>query len=127
MNYPYQKDISGVHYPLIDLLISYKNNSTRLFSLVDSGASISIFRPEVALMLGLKIETGKKIEMGGVGGKISGYLHQLRLDIAGKILSAPVVFSHQYEVSFNLLGREEVFKHFQIIFEENKLQTRFEK
>jgi hypothetical protein len=55
-----------------------------------------------------------------VGGRIKGYIHKLKIEIAGKKFLCPVVFSHEYTVSFNLLGREAVFKQFRIIFEEKK-------
>ncbi|PIP88438.1 hypothetical protein COW80_00325, partial [Candidatus Beckwithbacteria bacterium CG22_combo_CG10-13_8_21_14_all_01_47_9] len=59
-----------------------------------------------------------------VGGHIKGYLHRLKIEIAGRKFTCPVVFSREYLVSFNLLGREGFFKKFRIIFEEknNQLQ-----
>ena len=81
---------------------------------------MSIFRAEVADALGIVIEKGKQLYLGGVGGHIKGYLHQLDIQIAEKTFPCPVVFSREYLVSFNLLGREAFFKQFRIIFEEKK-------
>lgn len=61
-------------------------------ALIDSGATVSIFKAEVAEALGIDIETGKEI----------------------------------YLVSFNLLGRQEFFRRFRIIFEEKKNSVRLE-
>ena len=48
-----------------------------------------------------------------------GFLRR-RVKIAGKKFFCPVVFSHEYMVSFNFLGREAFFGQFKIIFEEKK-------
>lgn len=119
-NFPYQKNSIGDFFPIVDLFISKTNRTARIFALVDSGATISIFREDVAEQLGVVIEEGKETHLGGVGGRIKGYIHTLDVEIAGKKFLCPVVFSHEYIVSFNLLGREAVFRQFKIIFEEKK-------
>jgi len=118
--FPYQRNSVGDFFPTIDLFVSKNDRATRIFALVDSGATVSIFREDVAEQLGLVIENGKETYLDGVGGRIKGYIHKLEIEIAGKKFFCPVVFSHEYTVSFNLLGREAVFKQFRIIFEENK-------
>ena len=114
--FPYQRNSIGDSFPVIDLFVSQNNRTARIFVLVDSGATVSIFREDVAEQLGITIESGKETFLGGVGGRIKGYVHRLDIEIAGKKLLCPVVFSHEYMVSFNLLGREAVFKKFKIIF-----------
>lgn len=118
--FPYQKNSASDFFPVIDFLVSKNDRAARIFALVDSGATVSIFREDVAEQLGVVIENGKEIYLGGVGGHIKGYLHKLEVEIAGKKFICPVVFSHEYLVSFNLLSREAVFKQFKIIFEEKK-------
>ena len=118
--FSYQKISSGDFYPVIDFFVSNKIFTTRIFALIDSGATICIFKEDVAEQLGITIENGEEIYLGGVGGRIKGYIHKLEVDIAGKKFLCPVVFSHEYLVSFNLLGREAVFNQFKIIFEEKK-------
>ncbi len=121
MNFPYKRDSAGEFYPIVDLFADYKGKTAKIFTLLDSGASISIFKPEVAESLGLDIERGKITYLGGVGGRIKGYVHELQLDIAGKLLKVPVVFSYEYTVSLNLLGRSGIFKNFKILFDEKNL------
>lgn len=87
-------------------------------ALVDSGATVSIFGEETANSLGIDIEKGNKIILGGVGGRIVGYVHNLRMRIAGREFFCPVVFSREYLVSFNLLGRQGFFDQFLITFDE---------
>lgn len=118
--FPYQKNSSGKFFPVIDIFVSKNDRVARIFTLVDSGATISIFKEEVAEQLNITIEDGKEIFLGGVGGRIRGYTHTLEIEVDGKIFSCPVVFSREYLVSFNLIGREGFFTHFKITFEEKK-------
>lgn len=118
VNFPYQKNNLEEFFPIIELGASYKKETVKINALVDSGATVSVFKTQVAEFLKLPIEGGKEIYLGGVGGRIKGYMHNLELQIADKKLVAPVVFSYEYTVSFNLLGRQEVFKNFKITFEE---------
>lgn len=118
--FPYKTDAKGSTFPVISFTLYFNNKKKDFFALIDSGATVSIFRAEVANALGIEIEKGKQLYLGGVGGHIKGYLHELKIEAAGKKFLCPVVFSHEYLVSFNLLGREAFFKQFKIIFEEKK-------
>ena len=118
--FPYQENSSGNLFPIVDIFVSKTGRTARIFALVDSGATVSILREDVAEQLHISIESGKETYLGGVGGRIKGYIHTLEVEIAGKKFLCPVVFSREYTVSFNLLGREAVFKQFRIIFEEKK-------
>lgn len=124
--FPYQKNSVGDSFPVIDLFVSKGDRAVRIFALVDSGATVSILREDVAEQLGLVIEDGKETYLGGVGGRIKGYIHKLEVEVAGKKFLCPIVFSHEYTVSFNLLGREAFFKQFKIIFEEKKNYLKLE-
>ena len=110
-NFPYHKDAKGGYFPIIDFLVYYKDEEKveRTSALIDSGATVSVFKEDVAEQLGIIIENGKETYLGGVGGHIKGYLHELKIKIADKKFLCPVVFSREYTVSFNLLGREEFF------------------
>lgn len=118
--FAYQKNSQGDYFPVVDFLVYHQKGFQRISALVDSGATVSIFKHDVAEQLGITIENKDEIYLGGVGGRIKGYLHQLEVAIAGKKFICPVVFSREYLVSFNLLGREAVFNQFKIIFEEKK-------
>ena len=120
LSFPYKSDAQGNSFPVIPLSLKFGNKKKEFFALVDSGATISIFRSEVADSLGINVTSGKEIYLGGVGGRIKGYIHNLETEIAGKHFVFPVVFSYEYLVSFNLLGRASFFKKFRIIFEERK-------
>lgn len=118
--FPYEADSKGNIFPIIPLALTFADKKKGFYALIDSGATISVFRAEVADSLGLIIEKGKEIYLGGVGGRIKGYIHTQNVEIAGKNFHCPIVFSREYLVSFNLLGREAFFPKFRIIFEEKK-------
>lgn len=122
MKFTYQKSLESILYPIIELRVGYQEDYLKIFALIDSGATISIFKQEIADILGIKIESGKEVMMRGVAGRIQGYIHNVKVKIAGKDFVMPVVFSKEYLVSFNLLGRSAFFEQFKITFDEkNKL------
>jgi hypothetical protein len=116
--FPYKQNSKGDFFPVIDLYIAYTKDFERTYALIDSCATISIFTQDIAQKLNLPINKGEEIYLGGVGGRIKGYMHKMKVKLANQNLIIPVVFSYEYFVSFNLLGRESVFKNFKIIFEE---------
>jgi len=119
MVYPYQKS-HGEYYPVVKLSLIHQETKLIIEALVDSGANISIFSADVAESLGIDIESGKKMFLGGVGGRILGYEHLVEMEIAGRRFSSKVVFSREFLVSFNLIGRESVFDRFIICFNEKR-------
>ncbi len=125
-NFPYHKTTAGEYYPLIEFIVFHKKNAARTSALIDSGATISVFKVELAEQLGIEVEKGEETYLGGVGGRIKGYIHKLEVEIAGIRFVCPVVFSHEYTVSFNLLGRSKFFERFKIVFEEKKNLVRLE-
>ena len=120
------KIIDQALYPVIPASLFSGRKKIKIDALIDSGATISVFKDELAEQLGIIIENGKETFLGGVGGRIKGYIHKLEVKIAGKKFSCPVVFSREYLVSFNLLGRQEFFKRFRIIFEEKRNRLKLE-
>ena len=118
--FPYRTDTSGNTFPVVPIALEYAGKKREFVALVDSGASISVFRGEIAEILAIPIENGEETFLGGVGGRIKGYIHRVKVEIAGKRFVCPIVFSYEYLVSVNLLGRQEFFKKFRIIFEEQK-------
>lgn len=89
-------------------------------ALVDSGASFSVFRHEVAEFLDIKIENGHAVYLEGIGGRILGYMHRLPVVIAGKKIVGKIVFSKEFHVSLNIIGRNNLFQPFWITFKEKE-------
>ncbi len=105
-------------FPIIDIIIYGPKKIEAFKALVDSGASFSIFRAEVADRLGVKIEKGKPIYLTGIAGRILGYLHKMPVEVGNKKFSCKVIFSKEYTISLNLLGRDNFFLPFLITFNE---------
>lgn len=126
MIFKYQTDATGKYFPVIPVRLIHQEKIADSSALIDSGAITSIFQEYVAKKLNINIETGKEIILGGVGGRIKGYIHKIKMEMAGKTLITPVVFSHEYLVSFNLLGRDTFFENFLITFNEKNEKIKLE-
>ncbi|MBU4299469.1 retroviral-like aspartic protease family protein [Patescibacteria group bacterium] len=109
-------------FPVIDIILCGPKRIRTFKALIDSGATFSVFRAEVAKFLGIEIGKGKEIYLEGIGGRILGYLHNLKISVDGKnFFRCKIVFSSEFNVSFNLLGRDNFFLPFIISFlEKNK-------
>ena len=123
----FEKD--NQHFPVIEVKLKGSKNELNVKALIDSGASFSVFRSEIAQDLGIVLEKGKKVYLTGIGGRILGYVHELPLVLGDKIFRCKIVFSPEFNVSFNLLGRNNFFlpfiisfleKNRKIIIQENK-------
>lgn len=73
LTYPYSPAPDGLFYPILQVKFFYKRKEHKSFALIDSGASTSLIRPDLAKTLGIKIESGKAIYLSGVGGHINGF------------------------------------------------------
>jgi len=115
--FPYIKK-GEVFYPVVDLTVLGKVKSLSVSALIDSGASFSIFRPEIAEYLDIDIEKGKSLFLEGVGGRILGYLHRIPVKVGDRRFVCKIIFSREFTVSFNLIGRDNFFQKFLITFAE---------
>ncbi len=112
----------GQFFPVIELTLKKAQREITVRALIDSGASFSVFRPEIAEELGITLERGKKIYLTGIGGRILGYLHNVPVCLGNKNFICKIVFSPEFTVSFNLLGRNNFFSPFVISFLEKNRQ-----
>ena len=111
------------YFPIIDITLKTKKTQITLKALVDSGASYSVFRAEVADFLGIDIEKGRSLYLEGIGGRILGYLHTISAVVINKTYKIRIVFSREFTVSFNILGRDNFFEPFLITFCEKLKKT----
>src|SRR3989338_865954 len=108
--------------PVARVLIRTRNRAeVPVIFILDSGATTSLLPSIDAEVLGLDITLGQRITVGGVTGEaMIGYRHYLEMDIEGfRIPDVPVIFAQRPDVP-RVLGREGVFPHFGILFDENK-------
>ena len=110
-------------YPIIGVTLTHEGQSLNVKALIDSGASFSIFRSEIAEYLGIEIDRGEKLYLEGVGGRILGYLHEVELSIGKKKIRCKIFFSREFTVSFNLIGRDNFFLEFLVTFDEKNKRT----
>jgi len=106
------------YFPVIDLKLKSLKSEITIKALVDSGASFSVFRAEVADYLSIDIKKGHPIYIERIGGRILGYMHNVSIIISNKLYKCKIVFSRELTTSFNILGRNNFFKPFLITFSE---------
>jgi len=114
-------------FPLIPITLIKENVEIDTDALIDSGANISVFREEIAECLEIVIEDGEEILLQGLGGRIVGYIHQLKIRVDDDEFPSKVVFSKELTVGLNILGREGFFEYFQITFNERGKEVILEK
>lgn len=125
MKFSYQL-FRGSYYPIIPVSIIKNNKRINTSAIVDSGASISIFSSSIGRLIGLNIEAGENRVFQGASAKLSGYIHKVKVIIAGKEIDCKVAFSDELSTSFNLIGRETVFDKFIVTFNESSREMSIE-
>lgn len=96
-----------------------------LFLTIDSGATISALPSSDAEALDIRLGSGTKLLVSGVGGEeILAWRHNIRLRFAGDRHSfmVPFVFLNN-PLAPRVLGREGIFDRFTLIFEEKKRRS----
>jgi hypothetical protein len=105
-------------YPVIDVTLQGAKDEITVKALLDSGASFSVFRPEIADEIGIAVEKGTPLYLEGIGGRILGYMHRIPVRVGVKKFLCKFVFSREFTVSFNLVGRDNFFSNFRITFDD---------
>lgn len=123
MIFPYKKLSSFQHGPIVPISLKGKKRFILFDAFVDSGADYSVFHEKVAIMLDLKLTSGrKKVVTVGDGNDMIVFLHTVTACFAERTFKAPIAFSSDLGAGFNLLGRETFFEKFQICFNDrNKI------
>ena len=121
MRFPYREVSKGLFAPLVNLQIWTGGRWVECDAYVDSGATYSIFHTDMAAILGLAYQKGRKIMIRvGDGNLIPVYLHKLPVQFAGHKFNAVIGFSQSLGVGFNLLGRIDFFDRFKICFNDKE-------
>jgi hypothetical protein len=115
--FPYVK-FHGKFYPLIPLTLTLASRVVNTFALLDSGASISVFRPEIAEALGIVHSRRGGMRLGTASGGVDIGISRVRVEVGKTTFNAKIGFSKAYAASFNILGREGFFHKFSICFNE---------
>jgi predicted aspartyl protease len=119
--------IGNKFFPIIPFIVKNKEEFVPLNALVDSGATISLFNADVGRALKIDIEKGEKFYPTGIGGKILTYIHEVNLKIGDHEIKTKVAFTDELAVRINLLGRENVFENFSVLFNDKLKKIVLEK
>ncbi len=115
--FPYVK-FHGRSYPLIPVCIKNKTFIVNTFALLDSGASFSVFRPDIAKALNLPLKSINSLRMGTPLGRIEIAKSPVEMQVGDTRFRTQIGFSKNFAASFNILGREGFFRRFSICFNE---------
>ena len=128
MKFPYQefevlhspssKRHKKVFRPVIPVILIYSQRIVGYEALIDSGADYNIFDAGISDTLGIKLTTGRKRHIAGIGGqKIKGYEHKVTLRVGDRQYHSKIIFSKQIPAhSFGVLGNQGFFNHFKVNF-----------
>lgn len=96
-----------------------------LYLVIDSGATISALPSSDALVFGIDVEQGMPQTIAGIDGhSISGWQHEIQVQIGEISITLPFVFLNSNSVP-RVLGRTGIFERFTIVFEEKRKRTGF--
>ena len=109
--------------PIIPIRVHGSQGWKELWVYVDSGAFFSILAEGEARLLGLELEQGQL--MVGDGSLIPVYIHRLPVRIGPVEIAARIGFSPRLGVGFNLLGRQDIFSHFDVTFSDARKRLLF--
>ena len=125
LTFPYvRKD--DQYFPVVDITLAIPPRPLSVKALVDSGASFSVFRAEVLDYLAVPLERGARVYLEGIGGRILGYRHRVPVQVGEARFPLTVVFSREMAVLFNLLGRDNFFQQFLVVFDERRHLVRLD-
>lgn len=115
--FPYVR-FHGRWYPLIPLTLRKGRRVVNTFALLDSGASISVFRPEIAKALRIPVRGRAGVRLGTANGGVNIRVEKIDMSVENTHFRASIGFSDVYAAVFNILGRESFFHRFSICFNE---------
>ena len=118
------------YVPLIDVLFTNLENGKglKIECRIDSGADEIILPAEVGIMLGVKLETGERLEFQGfTQNPVEGYRHTVEMRILGDNRSYTVPCSFVFGLkTTGLLGIRGLFDNYKIAFDLGKKQFELE-
>jgi len=123
MKFPYIL-LKGKYLPIVSLELRGKE-WVELDAFADSGASYSIFHSDIAEILGISLEKGKKDYVTvGDGSVMPVYKHDIQVKFCEKKFIAKIGFSKSLGIGFNILGRDDFFDRFVFCFDNKKKELR---
>ena len=129
MEFPYQKEDSvlfGVIYrPVVDFEIKTRFGWIPVLAYADSGADITLLPRSFLYFLDVKFTEEEVKEIGGVGGgKVPVVVREVELNVSDRVIRAKAAIALIKDIPY-LLGRKDVFDHFEVCFKNKKKITSF--
>lgn len=119
--FPYFED-----RPHIPLVLEYEGKRARFLPLLDTGADFSVFYKADALRLGLDWEKGIAMDLDNADGSpFRAKQFTLKIEIEGYAFNGKMCFVDSKKSAMPLLGRRDIFKHFDILIREEKGYVEF--
>lgn len=111
-------------FPAAEILVRGRGqNGVRAVFIIDSGATTTVLPSNDADILGINLKSGSRIIVRGFGDtSFFGYKHILNMRLGDRSLKVPIIMVEHSNVP-RVLGREGVFNHFGILFDEAKSRT----
>jgi len=98
----YEDDEEGVP---ISVTLTYGDQTARVGAKVDPGSAVCLFSNEVGVALGIPIEQGIPITLGGLTGSLEAFGHEVTLQTGQLVFQSVVYFAKYPGLPRNLLGR----------------------
>jgi hypothetical protein len=98
----YKDDEEGIP---ISVILTYGDKTIRTDAKVDPGSAVCLFSHEDGLDLGLIVEQGTPIRLGGVAGSLEAFGHEVTLQTGQLVFQSTVYFAKYPGLPRNLLGR----------------------
>jgi hypothetical protein len=99
----YPDDEEGIS---ISIKLAYGDETLRVDAKVDPGAAICLFSHEIGLKLGVPIEQGIPIKLGGLTSSLDAFGHEVTLQTGNIAFQSFVYFAKHPDLPRNLLGRQ---------------------
>ncbi|HZF38812.1 MAG TPA: hypothetical protein VE715_08310 [Blastocatellia bacterium] len=98
----YKDDEEGIP---ISVILTYGDKTVRTDAKVDPGSTVCLFSHEDGLDLGVPIEQGIPITLGGLTGSLEAFGHEVTLQTGQLVFQSTVYFAKRPGLPRNLLGR----------------------
>lgn len=100
--YRYKDDEEGIS---LSVILTYGNQTVLTDAKVDPGSAVCLFSNEVGVALGIPIEQGDPIKLGGLAGSLDAFGHEVTLQTGELVFQSIVYFAKYPGLERNLLGR----------------------
>jgi hypothetical protein len=98
----YEDHADGIPLPV---RLSYGGRTVSTTAKVDPGAAVCLFAHEEGLELGVPVEQGIPIRLGGLTGTLDAFGHEVTLQTGELVFQSIVYFAKHPGLPRNLLGR----------------------